>query len=712
MVVNLAKRVSCALALSFLALGPVSGQADVIVGDLHDLNNYGSAGEFFAYSVGTVSCNIGTVPLNWIANNAQHPVIGQNLYRLKDGRFEQVGQSWLKHGFTALQQSLCQPCVANPNGSALGVGCSDPYSAGLNGSQNNGPKSEVNATTGVFPFPYVFDPPVTDLTSRRVRVHADDVDPAQNVGATYWVEGQYVTLDDATANNHHNNASYRRVNVGANPANFPLSFVAGQATVREKPAIEAWPLLDPTVQLTQVTVNNGRFYLASKVTQLPTGNYSYEYALFNLNSDRSAGSFTVPLGPSLLVTNVGFHDVPYHSGLETVYDQADWTSNVTAAEITWSCTPFAANPNANALRWATMYNYRFVTNAAPIAGQVTLGLFKPGNPAFALIDTQVPDGSAVVGVSALVCANTGSGVDLSWTNSDVYDQIQVLRDGTLVATLPGTATTFSEGLPDASYVFGIRAFIGADFSPLVSCNVQVGLTHTLSLLNANAVAGQTNLRIPLRGGSIAFIDGFSASISYATDLLDGVAVDFVGSAPAAAGADFMMADVGVNYMTLEVLLDSVAPFSGNELPAGFNQTFATLVFAVTGTFADGETRQLTFVDGLGAGVLNEFVDNGAPITPFTMGATVTFVNAATFVRGDCNSDGSVNIPDVIFLLNYLFAFGLSPSCFSSCDVDDNGSLQLPDAIVALNYLFAGGSPPVSPFPTAGTDPTPDTLPCI
>ena len=64
-------------------------------------------------------------------------MIPMNMYRLKvvDGaqRFEQIGQSWMKHGFTALQFDACDfGCTPHPNGTRLGVGCSDPYSVGLN----------------------------------------------------------------------------------------------------------------------------------------------------------------------------------------------------------------------------------------------------------------------------------------------------------------------------------------------------------------------------------------------------------------------------------------------------------------------------------------------------------------------------------------------------------------------------------------------------
>ena len=102
----------------------------------------------FAFSVGTTSCNIGNQNLSWVGSTSAHPVIGQNLYRLKDGRLEQIGMSWLKHGFGALQGSLCMPCQGTGSWSALGVGCSDPYGSSLNGSQGPlGPRSEVNAAS-------------------------------------------------------------------------------------------------------------------------------------------------------------------------------------------------------------------------------------------------------------------------------------------------------------------------------------------------------------------------------------------------------------------------------------------------------------------------------------------------------------------------------------------------------------------------------------
>src|SRR5689334_17239174 len=75
------------------AVGP-----DVVVFTLSGVGNYGVSGGYAGYSVGTVSCNRGDAPLSWVAGSQNHPAIAQNLYRLKNGRFEQIGMSWLKHG--------------------------------------------------------------------------------------------------------------------------------------------------------------------------------------------------------------------------------------------------------------------------------------------------------------------------------------------------------------------------------------------------------------------------------------------------------------------------------------------------------------------------------------------------------------------------------------------------------------------------------------
>jgi hypothetical protein len=360
-----------------LAQGP-----DVIVGALIDTQLWGSANGYHAYSVGTESCNIGTQNLTWNANTNQHPVIAQNMYRLKDGRFQQIGMSWLKHGFYALSLSLCNTCqTGSPDGSWLGIGCSDPYGATLNGSQGLlGPRNEVNASTGYFPYPVAGSyPSPNPAIGQRIQVLTTDLTPNLNPGALYFVEGHYVHPEDAAAGNKNNNASYRAVSVA--PTTYQLSFLA--PTQQMKPGLEAWKDTDPTVQLFNIDVpGDGRFLVAFKGTPLPNGQYHYEYAVQNLNSDRSMGVFSVELWPGATPTNMGFHAVPYHDG--EPYSSTPWTTtynpgSLFPGQLIWQTATFATNPDANALRWGNMYNFWFDCDQLP--GNVTLGLFKPGNPA-------------------------------------------------------------------------------------------------------------------------------------------------------------------------------------------------------------------------------------------------------------------------------------------------------------------------------------------
>ncbi len=394
---------AAALAVVFLVSAGDSAQAgtpvgpDVTVFNFTDIRNYGSTGGFAGYAIGTNACNRGDAPLNWCAAGGgcvagsgpeDHPVIAQNLYRLKNGRFEQIGMSWLKHGFGSLNAntvgcsgSAGQYCQAPPGGGTqLGVGCTDPYDASTNGTRAfMGPRSEVDAATGVFPFPPTFPPGPYQLYDQRIKVPTADVDSALNPGATYWAEAHYVASDDASAGNAFNNATHRRVTVGSAP-NYALTmtgnFLEGQ------PAIFAWPAQDPTVELVEVDVPAAivqRFHVARKVTALGGGLWHYEYAVHNLNSDRSARAFSVEFPTTTSFTNVGFKDIEHHSGEPYAVD--DWSVFSFGGLLSWSTDTFATDPNANALRWSTMFNFWFDANEPPAGILHTLELFKPGSPA-------------------------------------------------------------------------------------------------------------------------------------------------------------------------------------------------------------------------------------------------------------------------------------------------------------------------------------------
>jgi hypothetical protein len=88
-----------------------------------------------------------------------------------------------------------------------------------------------------------------------------------------------------------------------------------------------------------------------------------------------------------------------------------------------------------------------------------------------------------------------------------------------------------------------------------------------------------------------------------------------------------------------------------------------------------------------------------------------------FQRGDTNSDNTVNMADVITLLNYLFSGGLMQNCLDAADVNDDGIVNITDPMNLLSALFPPpGVPPYPippPYPGCGFDAVPDTLaPCL
>jgi hypothetical protein len=143
-----------------------------------------------------------------------------------------------------------------------------------------------------------------------------------------------------------------------------------------------------------------RFVLGYRVSDNGNGTWHYEYALYNMNSDNSARSFSVPVASGVTLSNTGFHDNDYRNGDgggNQNYSGADWASTEAGGAITWSTQSFAENANANALRWSSAMNFRFDATAPPVPGFVTVGLFKiPGlGPITIPADVAGPGNTAV-----------------------------------------------------------------------------------------------------------------------------------------------------------------------------------------------------------------------------------------------------------------------------------------------------------------------------
>jgi hypothetical protein len=414
---------------------------DLAVAEIGTGVTFGALGAESAYSFGTTLANYGTQEASWAASTTAHPFVVQNLYRLEDGRFEHLGQSWGKHEFAALQQGTVCTCMPAGSVAALGVGCATPSSASIMGSQQQlGPRSEVNPVTGAFPVPFGSQGQTGDLLYKRLQASTSAVDPAPHPSASFFVEVQVVAADDALAGNRANNVSWRALNRSGATANGAFRLDPTGATHIGAPALAAWQLAAPNVALHSVDVpGDGRIWVASDCLPLPNGRFRYEYAVFVQDSARGVGAFSVPIGGASQVSGAGMGYARAHSG-EPYADQP-WTAVALLDRVRWSTTPASVDPDANAVRWGTTHSFWFEAASAPTLRPAELELFLAGGAPDPQVTVWAPAGTAPTATVYCAAAPNSTGAPGTIEARD-YDT--VLGRMTLVSdSLPTHAAAYS-----------------------------------------------------------------------------------------------------------------------------------------------------------------------------------------------------------------------------------------------------------------------------
>ncbi|NOT00388.1 MAG: hypothetical protein HOP29_07145 [Phycisphaerales bacterium] len=357
-------------------------------------------------ALSTASCNMGLVAVNWNRlPSTDHPLIVQNLYRMRtedgSGRFEQIGQAWLKHSFSTIESAFCgTTCFSLPGDQQLGVGCYDPYGASTNALVCGlGPRSGVNPFTGAFPGGSNIGSGICSTNyparnhlghthtaiSHKLQVRDADLMPPLSDGARYFSEAQYIVPHEyreraaSGSANLFNNVSYTEAeNQGPGGVTGDVfSFALLSGTHLEEPAINAWAGATQTV-VEPAAGEDGRAILACAVTEIGANMWHYEYGVYNMNLDRAIGAFRIPIPPAVTVSNVGFHAPRNHDAepnAET-WSNDPWDATVENGWIEWTTDVFATNPLANAVRFGTLYSFRFDANAPPIDVQAEIDTFK------------------------------------------------------------------------------------------------------------------------------------------------------------------------------------------------------------------------------------------------------------------------------------------------------------------------------------------------
>jgi len=355
------------------------------------LTQFGSLGTYpdgtVALGHSTTGQNVGTVKLPWFQSpNVHHPVIGQNLYRvLADGRLEQIGMSWLKHAWFAVQGTSCGSCDAHSNGRQLGVGCADTYGASLNADQFwLGPRWEVKPNQHLWMDGQAWDGSHFSITEQsggdsrshnpvqhRLRVRMGDLTAP---GATYYYEGAYwlnKLIGDPRwedlrelPEDMFNNARHQQVAPSRSGDDFTFDDVGGSV---EGPIVWQWGDLQSEASPT----DDGVVYVASRSVDLGGGQHRYEYAVYNLSLDREIESIAIPIGGAD-VTNFGFHapkdgywDENGDFVNESPYDIGAWQPSVQGDQVVFAAPQPDGGLEPNTIRYGTLYTFWFDADAPP-----------------------------------------------------------------------------------------------------------------------------------------------------------------------------------------------------------------------------------------------------------------------------------------------------------------------------------------------------------
>lgn len=367
-------------------------QANAVPGidiKLHSMNELSSFGRLGAFPDGvnglvmeTTVCNEGTLELPWFQPmNPRHPKIAFLIASVRDDRIVQISnRSYVKHGFFAANARGCGTCQfpGGVPGQFLGIGCTDTYATANNGDNYYlAPPDEVDPWLGTWsracsffdrgvpeaPAPLGCDGQRSFTRSQagalgvvhsRVQVRDEDL----LAGGKFCFQGHYVVegLPDA---GRDNSLGSRTFVPSWNGTRWAMAITS---TLRAGTVLQQWP--DATIASAANGDDDGRVFVAAKVTGPVEGFYHYEYALHNRDNSRGINAFSVPLCPSARVRNVGFRDIDRDPS-------NDWLAGVRGDAV-------AFEGRGQPLLWNTIFNFWFDSDAAPGDAGLVLREFKDG----------------------------------------------------------------------------------------------------------------------------------------------------------------------------------------------------------------------------------------------------------------------------------------------------------------------------------------------
>lgn len=311
---------------------------------------------------------------------------------------------------------------------------------------------------------------------------------------------------------------------------------------------------------------------------------------------------------------------------------------------------------------------------------------------------------------------------LLWRNPPLprpYDAIVILRDGSQIAELPGTAQRYVDGgLAPGVYRYDVIAILGGEKSPPASCEVVVPGPPARNLLyftprypldpaDSDAVTPlppRPGNRITCRAANARPLQGWSFGVASDPKFIVPVEFDLEGTATQALngghGPDFLFLEItedaaGV-VMAAIINTDDVA--TQETLPPGTRHRILNITYGAGPSGTAGEVYPIRYSNALGDPPVQVlFVIDGYEVRPATRPGWVSLPEKE-FIRGDADENGRLEIADAMRILGWLFLGGRKPRCMDAADANATAEVNIADPIYILSYLYIGGPEPPAPFP--------------
>ena len=333
-------------------------------------------------------CNPGSMDLAWFAADdfpagsqmaEDHPMFGFMVAKVQDDRMVQISDwSYCKHAFLSLNDpGTCGTCANTTAAETMYVGCSDVYSPSNNGSRTYlGPPSEIDPWLGTWNHVGSFFDvgfPANGLPSDGVKGTITPTDNVMNRVTIKESDLVGITPGDLFFQIHVIHKGEPVENRANNVMSRPFSMTYGgnwSISTLGSPTfgslLTRWQ--GASINSGQNGNDDGRFFVAVKVTGPTNGFWHYEYAVHNMDNKAGSAGFHVPVCPTGRVQNLGFRDVDKNA-------LNDWTGTWNGTEVAWTA------PAGNPQNWNTLFNFWFDSDVAPVPGNVTLdkaNLLAPG----------------------------------------------------------------------------------------------------------------------------------------------------------------------------------------------------------------------------------------------------------------------------------------------------------------------------------------------